>query len=51
MNRELGKALAQPAVRARYADLGAEAIAMDTAAFRKTAQLSTLIKEQKISVD
>jgi tripartite-type tricarboxylate transporter receptor subunit TctC len=56
MNRELGKALAQPAVKARYADLGAEPIAMDTADFRKllvneTAQLSALIKDQKIVVD
>jgi tripartite-type tricarboxylate transporter receptor subunit TctC len=56
MNRELGKALAQPNVKARYGDLGAEPIAMDTVDFRKllfneTAQLSTLIKEQKISVD
>lgn len=56
MNRELAKALAQPAVKSRYADLGAEPIAMDTAEFRKllvneTAQLSALIKEQNISVD
>jgi tripartite-type tricarboxylate transporter receptor subunit TctC len=56
MNRELAKALAQPGVKSRYADLGAEPIAMDTAEFRKllvneTAQLSALIKEQKISVD
>ena len=56
MNRELGKALAQPAVKARYADLGAEPIAMDTADFRKLlvnegTLLSALIKEQKIVVD
>jgi tripartite-type tricarboxylate transporter receptor subunit TctC len=56
MNRELAKALAQPGVKSRYADLGAEPIAMDTAEFRKllvneTAQLSALIREQKISVD
>jgi tripartite-type tricarboxylate transporter receptor subunit TctC len=56
MNRELAKALAQPGVKSRYADLGAEPIAMDTADFRKllvneTAQLSALIREQKISVD
>ena len=56
MNRELGKALAQPALKARYGELGAEPIAMDTADFRKllageTAQLSALIKDQKISVD
>jgi tripartite-type tricarboxylate transporter receptor subunit TctC len=56
MSRELGKALAQPAVKSRYGDLGAEAIAMDTAQFRQLLQdegklLSALIKEQKISVD
>jgi len=56
MSRELGKALAQPAVKARYADLGAEPIAMDTAEFRKLLAdegtlLSALIKEQKIVVD
>ncbi|MBT2303204.1 tripartite tricarboxylate transporter substrate binding protein [Variovorax paradoxus] len=56
MNRELSKALAQPAVKSRYADLGAEPIAMDTAEFRRLlvneiAQLSALIKEQNISVD
>lgn len=56
MNRELGKALAQQTVKARYADLGAESIAMETAEFRKllaneTAQLSGLIKQQKIVVD
>lgn len=56
MSRELGKALAQPAIKARYADLGAEPIAMDTAEFRKLlvdegTLLSALIKEQKIVVD
>ena len=56
MNREVGKALAQPTVKEHYGNLGAEAVGMDTAAFRKllaeeTLQLSTLIKEQKISVD
>jgi tripartite-type tricarboxylate transporter receptor subunit TctC len=56
MSRELGKALAQPAVKSRYGDLGAEAIAMDTAQFRQLLKdegklLSALIKEQKISVD
>lgn len=56
MSRELGKALAQPAVKVRYADLGAEPIAMDTADFRKLlinegTLLSALIKEQKIVVD
>ena len=56
MSRELGKALAVPAVKSRYGDLGAEAIAMDTAQFRQLLLdegklLSALIKEQKISVD
>ncbi|MDM0112348.1 tripartite tricarboxylate transporter substrate binding protein [Variovorax sp. J22R133] len=56
MSRELGKALAQQTVKARYGDLGAEPIAMETADFRKlltteTAQLSRLIRDQKITVD
>ncbi|MDM0018406.1 Bug family tripartite tricarboxylate transporter substrate binding protein [Variovorax saccharolyticus] len=56
MSRELGKALAQAAVKSRYGDLGAEAIALDTADFRKllaneAAQLSALIRDQKITVD
>jgi tripartite-type tricarboxylate transporter receptor subunit TctC len=56
MNRELGKALAQPGVKSRYGDLGAESIAMETAEFRNLLVnegkvLSTLIKEQKIIVD
>lgn len=56
LSRELAKALAQPAVKARYADLGAENVALDTAEFRSllTAEgrlLSGLIRDQKISVD
>jgi tripartite-type tricarboxylate transporter receptor subunit TctC len=56
MNRELGKALALPALKARYAELGAEPVAMETAEFRKLladegAQLSGFIREQKIVVD
>ena len=56
MNRELGKALALPGVKSRYADLGAEPIAMETAEFRKllaseSALLTALIRDQKISVD
>ena len=56
MNREVAKALAQPAVRSRYADLGAEPVAMETADFRtlladEGALLSALIKQQKIVVD
>ena len=34
MNREVAKALAQPALRSRYADLGAEPVAMESADFR-----------------
>ena len=56
MNRELAKALAQPALKAHYAELGAEPVAMDIAEFRKlladeTRQLTTLIRDQKITVD
>lgn len=56
MNRELGKALALPGVKSRYADLGAEPIVMEPAEFRKLlasegALLSALIRDQKISVD
>jgi len=56
MNREVAKALAQPAVRSRYADLGAEPVAMESADFRalladEGALLSALIKQQKIVVD
>ncbi|MDL9997409.1 tripartite tricarboxylate transporter substrate binding protein [Variovorax sp. J22P240] len=56
MNREIGKALSQAAVKSRYGDLGAEPVAMDTADFRKMLAtegtlLSGLIKEQKIVVD
>ena len=56
MTRELTKALALPAVKARYGDLGAEATAVDTAEFKALLAnegkvLSTLIREQKITVD
>ncbi|MDP2015603.1 tripartite tricarboxylate transporter substrate binding protein [Hydrogenophaga sp.] len=56
MNRELGKALALPATKTRYGDLGAEPIALSTAEFKtlltdEGALLSKLIKDQKISVD
>jgi tripartite-type tricarboxylate transporter receptor subunit TctC len=56
MNREIGKALSQASLKARYGDLGAEPVAMDTAEFRKLlasegALLTALIKEQKIVVD
>lgn len=56
MNRELGRALALPATKTRYADLGAEPVALSTAEFKTLLAtegklLSTLIKEQKIAVD
>lgn len=56
MNSELAKALALPAVKSRYADLGAEPVAMNTPEFRKLladegAVLSALIAKQKIVVD
>lgn len=56
MNREVAKALAQPALKSRYADLGAEPVAMESADFRallvdEGALLSALIKQQKIVVD
>jgi tripartite-type tricarboxylate transporter receptor subunit TctC len=56
MNGELARALALPAVKSRYADLGAEPVAMNTPEFRKlladeAAVLSALIAKQKIVVD
>lgn len=56
MNRELGKALALPTTKSRYADLGAEPVPLATAEFKtllvnEGKLLSTLIKEQKIAVD
>lgn len=56
LNRELAKVLALPAVRERFAGLGAEPAAQDQAAFRKLLGeegrvLTTLIKSQKIVVD
>jgi tripartite-type tricarboxylate transporter receptor subunit TctC len=56
LNRELAKVLASPAVKQRFADLGAEPAARDQAAFRKLLDdearvLTTLIKTQKIVVD
>lgn len=56
VTRELTKALALPAVKSRYGDLGAEATAVDTAEFKALLAnegkvLSTLIREQKITVD
>jgi tripartite-type tricarboxylate transporter receptor subunit TctC len=56
LSRELAKALAQPAVKSRYADLGAENVALDTGEFRNllTSEgrlLSGLIRDQKITVE
>ncbi len=56
LNRELAKVLAQPALKQRFADLGAEPSAQDQAAFRKllgeeASLLTTVIKSQKITVD
>lgn len=56
MNRELAKALALPVTKARYADLGAEAVPLSTAEFKtllvdEGRLLSALIKDQKIAVD
>lgn len=56
MSRELAKALGQATLKARYADLGAEPVSMDTPQFRKLLDdegklLSTVIREQKIIVE
>jgi len=56
MNKEIGKALAQANVKARYGDLGAETTWLETAEFKTLLTtegrvLSNLIREQKISVD
>ena len=56
LNRELAKVLALPALKERFAGLGAEPAALDQAAFRKLLSeeervLTTLITSQKIVVD
>jgi len=56
LTRELNKALAAPALKQRFGDLGAEPVALDTPAFKKLLadegkQLSTLIKDRKIIVE
>ncbi|CAN5469801.1 tripartite tricarboxylate transporter substrate binding protein [soil metagenome] len=56
MSREIGKALAQSTLKARYGELGAEPVAMDTPQFRTLLDdegklLSTLLRDQKIVVD
>lgn len=56
LNREVMKALSNPTLKARYADLGGENVALDTAEFKSLLSnegkvLSALIREQKITVD
>ena len=56
LNRELAKVLARPALKQRFADLGAEPAALDQAAFRKLLDeegrvLANVIKSQKIAID
>ena len=56
VNREVAKALTNATLKARYADLGGEAIHVETADFKRLLVnegnvLSALIKEQKISAD
>jgi tripartite-type tricarboxylate transporter receptor subunit TctC len=56
LNREVVKALASPTLKARYADLGGENVALDTAEFKALLAnegkvLGALIRDQKISVE
>jgi tripartite-type tricarboxylate transporter receptor subunit TctC len=56
LNRELAKVLASPALKQRFAELGAEPAALDQAAFRKllgeeARVLTTVIKTQTIAID
>jgi len=56
LSREIATAVALPEVKQRFAELGAEAIALDAAAFGKTIAeetqvLSALIRERRIAVD
>ena len=56
LTRELNKALAAPALKARFGDLGAEPAPLDATAFRtlltdEAKTLSALIKERKIVVE
>lgn len=53
---EVAKALALPEVKQRFADLGAEPVAQDAAAFKatiagETKLLSALIRDRRISVE
>ena len=56
LDSEIAKAVAQPDVTQRFADLGVEPVVQDAAAFRKTIAnetrvLSALIRERQISAD
>jgi len=56
LSRELSKALAMPALKQRFAELGAEPVPLDTTAFRKLLAdegkaLTSLIKDRKINVE
>ena len=56
LEKEVAKAMAQPEVRQRFADLGTEPVVQDTEAFRKTIKaetkvLSALIRERNLVVD
>ncbi len=56
LTRELNKALAVPALKQRFADLGAEPVPLEATAFRKllgdeAKTLSALIKDRKIVVE
>jgi tripartite-type tricarboxylate transporter receptor subunit TctC len=56
LSREVAKALSSASLKARYADLGGENVALDTAEFKallssEAKVLGTLIREQKITVE
>jgi tripartite-type tricarboxylate transporter receptor subunit TctC len=56
LNREIAKALASVTLKARYADLGGENVALDTAEFKNLLAnegkvLSALIRDQKITLE
>ncbi len=56
LSAEIAKAVALPEVKQRFAELGVEPVAQDTAALRKTVAdesrlLSALIRERRIAVD
>lgn len=56
LSREIAKALTSPTLKARYAELGGENVALDTAEFKallssEGAMLAALIRDQKITVE